>query len=351
MDPLPPLDSLKKSAEGIFESLRGPVVCTFNGHNRSSFMPNITFRLTLMILYCVRATTLSVEETLEYNGGTKVIEAEVSTKPLVLRDGGTPETPVIFDGKGMVIDLGIDVTAHPWIRQGDVWTSDGPIFGREPIAAGQFAGLFLDEFPLSVPRDLAAEKLRPEHKERCYIAPSLLKPGQMGYAEDGSIYFRWPAHKMPSNAKIILPPKAGTSAVTVACSHITIRNITAKHAANDGFNIHGSWTGIRLENVRAISNADEGISAHDDVEMEVIGAEVSWNGSAAGGVADVNRSVTRYRNCEVHHNLGAAFYFSGRSHTVSDTTIHHQSKDFIIHQGSAFRSDRVDWQKSREPVQ
>ncbi len=35
----------------------------------------------------------------------------------------------------MVIDLGIDVTEHAWKKEGDVWTSSGPLLSREPIAA------------------------------------------------------------------------------------------------------------------------------------------------------------------------------------------------------------------------
>lgn len=269
----------------------------------------------------------------------------VSKEPLILRRGGTPENPVIYDGKGLTVDLGIEVTGGEWSKDGDLWTSRGPILGRSPIDAGQLAGLFVDETPLSIPRDLMAEARDPERKEYCYVSQDRLKPGQMGYAADGSVYFRWPVGKMPGRGRLILPPKPGTSCVTIACSHIVVRNITAKYAANDGFNIHGKWIGIRLENVRAFSNADEGISAHDDVEMSVAGAEVAWNGSAAGGVADVNRCITSYSNCEIHDNLGAAFYFSGKSHSVTDCLIFNQGRDFTITQGAAVSQRRVKWDK------
>jgi hypothetical protein len=271
---------------------------------------------------------------------------KISTNALVLKVGGTPDTPAIFDGKGMVIDLGIDVTGHPWKKDGEVWASDGPLLKREPLNAGQVAGLFLDEMPLSIPRDSAAEKLHPERRERCYIAPGALKPGQMGYAADGSLYFRWPEGKRKEGTRLILPPKVGTSAVTIACSHIIVRNITAKYAANDGFNIHGKWVGIRLENVKAFSNGDEGISAHDDVQMDVDGAEIAWNGSSAGGVADVNRSVTSYRNCTMHDNFAAAFYFSGKSHRVTGAVIYNQKKDFTIQAGTECLREQIDYRKS-----
>ncbi len=266
-------------------------------------------------------------------------------QPLVLKEGGTAAKPAIFDGQGLTIDLGRDVTAHAWRREGELWYSDGKICEWAPPDAGQFAGLFVDEMPLSIPRDLAGERTAPDKKSRCYVAPVALQPGQMGFAVDGSIYFRWPKGKIPGAARLILPPKPGTSAVTIACSHIIVRNITAKYAANDGFNIHNRWIGIRLENVRAISNADEGISAHDDVEMAVDGAEVAWNGSVAGGVTDVNRSTTRYANCRVHDNLGAAFAFEGGSHRVTDTVIYNQARDFSVAEGTKFSSARIDFRR------
>jgi hypothetical protein len=272
---------------------------------------------------------------------------EVRTIPLVINQGGTTEEPAVFDGKGMVIDLGIDVTNEGWKQSGDLWTSAGPLLGYEPFIAGQTAGLFVDEIPIRIPRDVEAEKTRPDQKSRCYFPPSRLKPGEMGYTQDGSVYFRWPAGKQPGSATLILP-KAGLSCVTVACSNVIVRNITGKYAGNDGFNIHGKWTGIRLENVKAFSNADEGISAHDDVQMDVIDAEIAWNGSVAGGVADVNRCVTTYRNCLLHDNAGAAFYLAGKAHTVTDTVIFNQSRDFSVQAGTEFKQERVEWRRYSE---
>lgn len=269
----------------------------------------------------------------------------LTTQPLFLRDGGTPEQPAVFDGRGLVIDLGIDVTDHDWIREGDVWRSRGRLLDRDPIIAGQSAGLFLDELPLVVPRDVAAEKLHPDRKSRCYFPPAELKPGQMGYAEDGAVYFRWPPGKAPEQTRIIMPPLPGVNCVTIACSHIIVRDVTARHAANDGFNIHGKWTGIRLENVRAFSNGDEGISAHDDVEMSVHGAEIAWNGSVSGGVTDVNRCTTSYDRCVAHDNVGPAFNFAGAAHALTNSVIYRQDRDCVIAAGTLVRRENNDWRK------
>jgi hypothetical protein len=275
-----------------------------------------------------------------YAAATKPIR----TTPLVLSEGGTADNPAVFDGEGMVIDLGIDVSDHAWKKAADVWTSTPRLLGdlnREPTMAGQMAGLFVDLIPVTIPRDLEAEKARPDRKSRCYFSPDNLRPGQMGYTENGAIHFRWPAGVKPGSKPLILPPKPGMNCVGIACSHIVVRNITARYAGNDGFNIHGPRVGVRLENIKAFANADEGISAHETVQMDVVGAEVAWNGSAAGGVADVNDSVTTYRDCVVHDNAGAAFFFSGRSHGVTDTRIFNQARDFAIAKDTEFKKERI----------
>jgi hypothetical protein len=68
-------------------------------------------------------------------------EAKVSSEPLRLSTGGTPEQPAVFDGGGLVIDLGTDVTEHTWHRQGDVWTSRGPLSGQGAAARRPIGGI------------------------------------------------------------------------------------------------------------------------------------------------------------------------------------------------------------------
>jgi len=268
---------------------------------------------------------------------------EIRRTPLTLKDGGTAENPAVFDGKGMIIDLGIDVTAHDWEKQGEVWISHGPFDKHPPIEDVQLAALFIEEVPIRITRDRAAEQKSGEKGKVIFMAPEALQPGQMGFKADGSLYFRWPDGKTPGTAKIYLPPVGLASCVNIACSYLTVKNITALHAANDGFNIHGDRVGIRLENVKAFSNGDEGISAHETVQMDVVNSEIAWNGSSAGGVADVNQSITTYTRCEVHHNLGAAFFLAGKSHRVTHYLIYHQSKDIQVSVGTQVEQSDNEW--------
>ncbi len=270
---------------------------------------------------------------------------EIRRTPLTLKDGGTPDKPAVFDGKGMIIDLGTDVTSHDWQKQGDVWTSRGPFDKHPPVDDVQRAALFIEEVPMRITRDRAAEQKSGEKGKVIFAAPEALQPGQMGFKTDGSLYFRWPADKTPDTAKIYLPPAGLASCVNIACSYLTVKNITALHAANDGFNIHGNRIGIRLENVKAFSNGDEGISAHETTQMDVVNAEIAWNGSSAGGVADVGDSITTYTNCELHHNTGAAFSFAGISHRVTHCLIHHQTKDIDVREDAKVEQSDNEWRK------
>ncbi|MES2596204.1 MAG: right-handed parallel beta-helix repeat-containing protein [Verrucomicrobiota bacterium] len=271
---------------------------------------------------------------------------EIRHQTLLLNKSGTREAPVVFDGKGMIIDLGVDLTEQDWIKEGDVWTSRGPLPKHPPIDDVQRAGLFIDEVPLVIRRDREAEKASGIAKKVIYKDPKTLRPGEVGWAENGSFYFRWPKEKKPGQGRVIQPPTGLASGVVIAGNYITVRNVTAMHAANDGFNIHGDRVGIRLENVKALSNGDEGISAHETVQMDVVDSEIAWNGSVSGGVADVNDSITTYTNCVLHHNVNAAFLFDGKKHRVTNCTIHHQDKDIVVRSPDVVvEQSGVVWQK------
>ena len=276
---------------------------------------------------------------------TSLHAQEIRRVPLTLNMGGTMENPVVFDGKGMIIDLGIDITTHDWQKNGEVWTSNGPFAKYPAVTDPQRGVLFIEEVPMRIARDREAEKKNGVAGQVIYAAPAALKPGEVGFTTAGAIYFRWPTGKKPGAAHIFLPPANLASCVSIQCSHIIVRNITTIHAANDGFNIHGARVGVRLEHVKALSNGDEGISAHETVQMDVVDAEIAWNASSAGGVADVNDSVTTYTNCEVHHNLGAAFSFAGKSHRVTNCVIHHQAKDFEMREDAQLIQSGVEWRR------
>jgi hypothetical protein len=92
-----------------------------------------------------------------------------------------------------------------------------------------------------------------------------------------------------------------------------------------------------------LANADEGISAHETVELGSHRRRSRVERFGIRGCGGVNDSVTTYRDCNVLNNAGAAFFFSGKSHTVTDTLIYNQSRDFSIQNGTEVKRERVEW--------
>ncbi|MGC3967370.1 MAG: metallophosphoesterase [Pirellulales bacterium] len=70
----------------------------------------------------------------------KPLRTRVVTQPLVLKQGAAPGDKAIFDGAGLVIDLGLDVTDHAWRREGSIWRSTGKLLGANRSPPGKSRG-------------------------------------------------------------------------------------------------------------------------------------------------------------------------------------------------------------------
>lgn len=227
-------------------------------------------------------------------------------EPILITRGGTAEQPLVIDGHGAIIDLGTDLSSAPWTQDGAEWVC-GRDLGRPPLDDARkpgdwmFAGLFVDGRPYNV-------------RQRRATGP--LAPGDLRYDADGRLRFV-PLGRAPGAASITLPAPAAVSCVAISgASFVTVRRLTARYAGNDGFNIHGDCRAIRLEQVRALHCADEGISAHESAEVEVEDAEIAFCGSVSGGITDVQQSVSHYTRCLVHHNRVCGFGFEQGRHRL-----------------------------------
>jgi hypothetical protein len=242
-------------------------------------------------------------------GGTLHLAATADPyrEPVRISRGGTAEEPLVIAGHGAVIDLGTDIRAGPWRRDGAEWVYDSDL-GRPLVddartpGAWQVAGLFLDGRPLAV-------------RHRAKTGP--LAPGDLRCDEQGRLRCV-PFDRPPGEARAVLPALPAVSGVAISgASHVTVRDLTVRYAGNDGFNIHGACRAIRFERVRGFHCGDEGISSHEDSEVAVVDSEFAWCGSAAGGVADVNQCVTTYERCLSHHNRGQGFSLEGSRHRLT----------------------------------
>lgn len=101
---------------------------------------------------------------------------------------------------------------------------------------------------------------------------------------------------------------------------ITVRNLNARHALNDGFNFHGDTQNFTLTNVQGYENYDNGISPHGGCSFTVDNGKFRDNGTPAWAQADATETV--YRRCEAGgsgHQWEVVF--AGGIHRVEDSLI------------------------------
>jgi len=102
---------------------------------------------------------------------------------------------------------------------------------------------------------------------------------------------------------------------------ITIRNLNARHALNDSFNLHADAQNVTLVNVQGYENYDNGISPHGACSMTVENGKFWGNGTPAWAQGDATQTV--YRRCEAKgsgHQWEVVF--AGGVHRVEDSAIH-----------------------------
>ncbi len=80
-----------------------------------------------------------------------------------------------------------------------------------------------------------------------------------------------PSDKSSDSVDIRYPVRSSGVAFSREGSHLVVRNLTATHVHNDGFNIHGAQRELVFENIAAIECGDDGFSAHEDGDCRIDG--------------------------------------------------------------------------------
>jgi hypothetical protein len=149
--------------------------------------------------------------------------------------------------------------------------------------------------------------------------PSDLMPEEWTYVkEEDAFYVKLPPGQSPETANIRYPVRSSGVVYSREGSHLVVRNITATHVYNDGFNIHGAQRSLVFENIAAIECGDDGFSAHEDAECYVDGFVSIGNTT---GLCDTGTSRTFYKNVYMKDNVGFDLYFIGLEHSLENALI------------------------------
>ena len=255
----------------------------------------------------------------------------IHLQPIVYRDfagffakKGEPGKPITLDGHGATLEGSDPLDPKKWTE-----VSPGLFEAKELLPR-------LDEGVIQRWFFLWDGKMNhmgrtSKGKKTAFKQASDLQAGEWTFVRDrardqaatsqifGSFFIRLPAGQHLGQARISVPVRSGGVGLGGANAHLVIRNITATHCYNDGFNIHGDCRDVVFENIRAIECGDDGISAHESAEYRVDGFVSVGNST---GITDTGRSRTNYRHVFVADNLAFDLYFlnAGR-YALSDAVV------------------------------
>lgn len=215
---------------------------------------------------------------------------------------GKPEAPIIIDGGGATIS-----GADPAPKQG--WQDQNGAFSLAQGTQVQF--LFGPGRRFE--QGKSAEALGPEE----------------WFWQAGRLFFKPAEGKKPADYDLEMSVRIA-GIMTNGAGQITVRNLTAMHFYNDGFNIHNGSAPMWFENIKGLWNGDEGFSAHENCECYIRNAEFSNNYSH--GIADVGISRTQYQNVIVRDNRSKGIYFIGATHSVTDAEVSGSPDQIVLSQ-------------------
>lgn len=247
---------------------------------------------------------------------------------------GEPGRPITLDGHGATLEGSDPLDPAQWRE-----VSPGLFAADEllPNLSDAVIGRWFFVFDGKMQRMGRTLKGRSEPLKR----PEDLQPGEWTFVKDpsrerppslqiyGSFYLRLAPGIALADAKIAVPVRSAGVQFSGDNAHLVVRNLTATHPYNDGFNIHGDCREVVFENIRAIECGDDGISAHESAQYRVDGLVSIGNGT---GICDTGTARTSYRKVFIADCVGFDLYFldEGRYSLTNALVLSRSQNPFVV---------------------
>ena len=242
----------------------------------------------------------------------------IHLEPKVYRDyagfygkKGEPGKPITLDGHGATLEGSDPINPAKWRELSPgLFANEDLMPGLSDAVIGRWFFIFDGRMqhmgrtskgkqsPLKKPEELQAG-------EWTFVKdPSREKPPSK--AIYGTFYLKVAAGQKLAEAKIFAPMRSAGVQMSGDNAHLVIKNVTATHPYNDGFNIHGDCRDVVFENIRAIECGDDGISAHETAEYRVDGFVSIGNST---GICDTVAAKTSYNRVFIADCIGYDLFF------------------------------------------
>lgn len=242
----------------------------------------------------------------------------IHLEPKVYRDyagfygkKGEPGRPITLDGHGATLEGSDPIDPAQWTEVSPgLFANDHLIARNDDAIIGRW--FFLWNGEMNHMGRTSKGRSAPFKK------PEELQPGEWTFVKDpsrekppskqiyGSFYLKLPPGQKLADAGIFAPIRSAGVQFSGDNAHLIIRNLTATHPYNDGFNIHGDCRDIVFENIAAIECGDDGISAHESAQYRVDGFVSIGNST---GITDTGTAQTSYTNVFLAKNIGFDLFF------------------------------------------
>lgn len=224
---------------------------------------------------------------------------------------GEPGKPITLDGHGATLEGSDPIDPAKWreVSPG-LFANDDLLPGLSDAVIGRWFFLFDDKMQLMdrTSKGRSAPLKKPEELqagEWTFVKdPSREKPPSK--AIYGTFFIKLAPGQPLSGAKIFAPMRSAGVQFGGDNAHLVIKNLTATHPYNDGFNIHGDCRDVVFENIRAIECGDDGISAHESAQYRVDGFVSIGNST---GICDTGTAQTTYNRVFIAECVGFDLYF------------------------------------------
>jgi acetyl esterase/lipase len=219
--------------------------------------------------------------------------------------------PITLDGHGATLEGSdpIDVTKWSEISPG-LFKNEALLPRLDDAITGRWFFLFNSKMQLM--------NRTSKGKSAPYKKPEELQPNEWTFIKGppradakpqqtfGIFYIKLPPNQKLAEANIFMPVRSAGVQFSGDNAHLVIKNLTATHPYNDGFNIHGDCRDCVFENIRAIECGDDGISAHESAQFRVDGFVSIGNST---GICDTGTAQTSYKNIFLARNVAFDLYF------------------------------------------